>query len=102
MSEVRTGLFWGSVIQEMPKLQYDKHYGIYNIFPFFFSWLSLLMAPCIVFIKDKSYLEKINSVCFHIVYFPLSLVLLALFMAVNAVLLPIAYFKTIIHKIILL
>ena len=36
--------------------------------------------------------------CFFIVYFPISLMLLAIFMAVNLILLPFAYIKTIIHK----
>ena len=45
MAEVRTGLFWSSVINEMPKLKYSKLYSSLNIFPFFFGWLSMLAMP---------------------------------------------------------
>ena len=53
LAEVRTGLFWGSVIAEMPKIEYDDHYGVLSIFPFIFSWLSLLVMPFLVLIKDR-------------------------------------------------
>lgn len=102
MSEVRTGLYWSQVIREMPKLQYDNHYGVLNILPFFFYWISLLVLPLLLCIKDRSKLKTINQVCFHIVYFPLSIIVLAIFMTVNAALIPAAYFKTILHKILLL
>lgn len=102
MQEVRTGLFWGQVINEMPKLQYDSYYGMLNIFPFFFYWLSFLLLPCLLCIKDRRKLLKINQVSYHIVYFPLSLILLAVFVAVNLALLPLAYVKTVAHKAILL
>lgn len=102
MQGVRTGLFWGSVIQEIPKLQYNSHYAILNIMPFFFYWISFLLLPCFLLIKDKQKLKQINKVCIYIVYFPFSLVLLAVFMAVNAALIPFAYIKTVTHKFILL
>lgn len=27
LANVKTGLYWGSVIEQMPKLKYSKHYG---------------------------------------------------------------------------
>ena len=102
LNEVREGLFWGTVVQEMPKLKFDSHYGALNILPFYFGWLSFLVMPFLVCIKDRAVLKVINSVCFHIVYFPFSIFVLAAFMITNAVLLPFAYFKTIVHKALLL
>lgn len=102
MQEVRVGLFWGSVINEIPKLKFDSQYGVLNIFPFFFYWISFLVLPFLLCIKTPRTLKLINQICFHIVYFPLSLVLLAVFMAVNVALLPFAYVKTIVHKALLL
>ena len=86
----------------MPKLQYDCHYGALIIFPFFFSWLSLLVSPFLILIKDHTILKTINQFCFYFVYFPLSLCVLVIFMTVNAVLIPFAYVKTVIHKALLL
>jgi hypothetical protein len=98
LAELRTGLFWGSVVLEMPKHIYDEHYGVLSIFPFIFSWISLLVMPLLVFIKDKTTLRYINEVCYLLVYGPLSLCLLAVFMTVNMALLPLAYLKTLIYK----
>ena len=60
MSEVRTGLFWNNVIQEMHKLAFNSKYGALNVFPFFFSWLSLIALPFLVCIKDKKTLKAVN------------------------------------------
>ena len=80
----------------------DEHYGALSIFPFVFSWVSLLVMPLMLWVKDKKSLKKINSVCYYIVYAPFSLCFLALFSAVNLLLLPFAYLKTVLHKIFLL
>ena len=98
LSEVRTGLYWGFVIKEMPKIAYDAHYGTLCMFPFIFTWISLLSVPFLYYIKDRRALKLINNICFNIVYFPFALVLLVIFITVNAVLIPFAYLKTLIHK----
>ena len=102
LSEVKTGIFWAKVITEMPKHGYDKHYGALTMFPFFFSWLSFLVMPIFIFVKDLGTLKKINDVCFLFVYFPIGIFCLLVFIIVNLILLPIAFIKTIVHKAILL
>ena len=102
LSEVRTGLYWGFVIKEMPKIAYDAHYGTLSMFPFIFTWVSLLAVPFLYCIKDRRALKLINNICFNIVYFPMALVLLLIFVTVNALLMPFAYMKTLIHKSLLL
>ena len=101
LTELRTGLFWGSVVLEMPKHIYDEHYGVLSIFPFVFSWISLLVLPALLFVKNKTTLKHINEVCYLMVYGPLSLCLLAVFMTVNMALLPFAYLKTVVYKALL-
>ena len=86
----------------MPKLKYDKFYGFLNILPFFFGWLSFLVMPFLICIKNPDTLRMINEVCCQIAYFPLLLILSIIFVTVNAVLIPFAYIKTVIHKAILL
>ena len=85
----------------MPKFIYDKHYGALTMLPVYFSWLSVLVLPLMIVIKDKETLRKINKFCFILVYAPFSLVLVVVFISVNLLLLPIAYFKTLIHKALL-
>ena len=46
-------------------------------------------------------LERINNSLCYIVYFPISLIVLVVFMVVNALLLPFAYCKTVYHKTLL-
>jgi len=101
LTDLRTGLFWGSVILEMPKHIYDEHYGCLSIFPFVFSWISLLAMPLLLLVKNKNTLKFINEVCYLLVYGPLSLCLLVVFMTVNIALLPLAYLKTVFYKAIL-
>ena len=86
----------------MPKLAYDKHYGALAMFPFPFGWLSVLALPLLSCSKDKQWLQNANGVLMHIVYFPVMVFLLIIFMAVNLVLIPLAYLKTIGHKVALL
>lgn len=52
LNEVRTGLYWGTIIKEMPKFAYHKHYGTLSMLPFIFSWLSLIMVPIVAMVKD--------------------------------------------------
>jgi len=85
----------------MPKHEYSKHYGVLSIFPFIYSWISLLIMPLLLCVKNKTTLKYINEVCYLLVYGPLSLCLLAVFIAVNMVLLPFAYLKAVIYKALL-
>jgi len=82
----------------MPKHEYSKHYGVLSIFPFIYSWISLLIMPLLLCVKNKTTLKYINEVCYLLVYGPLSLCLLAVFIAVNMALLPFAYLKAVIYK----
>ena len=102
MSEVRIGLYWKNVIQEIPVLAYDNHYGNLFVTPFFFSWLSLILLPFMAFTSSDKTRMRINYWACSFAYLPLSLCLLAIFMIVNAALIPFAYLKTLSHKFILL
>ena len=102
LSNVRIGLYWSSVIDEMPKYVYNKKYGSLTMFPFVYSWLSLFVMPFLLCIGDKDTLENVNRTAYFIVYAPISLVILIVFMCVNLMLLPFAYIMTVVHKVILL
>ena len=102
LNEVKTGLYWSAIIQEMPKYAYDKQYGTLSMFPFILSWLSALTIPVYLVVKDRQTLEDMNRTLWIVVFMPLSLICLALFVAVNLALLPFAYLKTVAHKAALL
>ena len=101
MSDLRGGLYWSIVIREMPKYKYDQHYGILVMMPFIFSWVGMFCLPFLLCIKDLKRLVRINEVLFFIAYSFIMPFLLALFISVNLILLPFAYLKTILHKILL-
>ena len=95
-------MYWAMVIREIPRYEYHPRYGVLSMMPFFFGWLSFILIPVLNLFQDKyDTLEKINHVCFLIVYFPISLILLAIFIAVNLLLTPFAYIKTVTHKVLL-
>ena len=102
LSSVKTGLYWRNVILDMPKFSYNKYYGSLTMLPFAFSWISILVLPFLYVIKNRGTLFAINRVVFVINYFPIFLLTLVIFMAMNLILLPFAYLKTILHKITLL
>ena len=60
MHAVRIGLYWRSVVFEMPKLAYDGRYGTIFVNPFYFSWLSLLTLPLLALTRSEKALKKIN------------------------------------------
>ena len=86
----------------MPQNAYDPHYGVLVMLPFIFSWIGLLLLPVILMVKDRRKLDKLNEICFVCVFGIQSSVLIIVFMAVNLLLVPFAYLKTILHKVLLL
>ena len=98
LANVKTGLYWTNIILEMPKYKFSKYYGALTMQPFIFSWLGLIVSPCLNMVSDRSGLIAINKFIFVINYIPIFLLALVLFVTVNLLLLPLAYFKTIYHK----
>jgi len=98
LNEVKTGLYWSAIIEEMPKYAYDKRYGTLSMLPFVFSWISLCTIPFMKMVKDRKKLEMVTFYVWVVVYLPIALIVLSLFITVNLVLLPFAYLKTLVHK----
>ena len=64
--------------------------------------MNFFFLPILLLLKTDEQRETLNKIAFMIVYTPVFLVLLVVFIAVNALLIPFAYAKTILHKINLL
>ena len=99
MSAEKIGLYWASCINESPKYKYDKHYGVLVMMPFILSWIGFLSLPVLLCTKKKKILAFYNNIFFFIGYSFLCPFLISIFMAVNLMLLPLAYIKTIVHKV---
>ena len=98
LAEVKQGLYWGKVIEQMPKYRYDKKYGVLSMFPFAFSFMGFFLIPFLLTIEDDEVLQSINTCTFYIVYSMVLMVTMPVFMAVNLLLAPFAYLKTVVHK----
>ena len=83
----------------MPKHAYSRQYGILSMTPFFFSWMNFFFLPILLLLKTDEQREALNNIAFVIIYSPVFFVLLLVFIAVNALLIPFAYVKTVVHKI---
>ena len=100
MTSVRRGIYNYNVIGAAPSFKPDKKYGgliILNL-PFL-SIISFLLIPFYVCIKDNVKLEKINNLVYLFFYSLLSLPLSALFLALNLIMMPLAYVKICAHKV---
>ena len=101
MSNRRLGLYWATVIKEMPKYRYHDKYGVLVMLPFLLSWIGFLCVPLMYFVKSQRRIKQINDGANKFVYGIYSVFLTAVFMAVNLALVPFAYVKTLYHKLIL-
>ena len=63
--------------------------------------LAFLLLPIYLCKKDKKSLQEFNSKVCKVVYFPIGLVVTAVFLACSLLMTPFAYFKVLIHKTIL-
>lgn len=68
------------------------------MFPFAFSFLGLFAMPFLLSTEDDETLMSINTCCFYIVYAMVLMVTVPIFIVVNLLLAPFAYFKTVVHK----
>ena len=67
-----------------------------------FNTLALLMIPFYLFVKNESVLIRVNDIFTKVLYAPIALLITLLFIVLNALLLPFAYFAAILKKIKLL
>jgi len=101
MSNKRIGLYWSTVIKEMPKFRYHSTYGVLVMLPFVLSWIGFLCIPFFCCLKSQSRLRQINDFSIKYVFSIYAVILLAIFMSVNLVLMPFAYLKSLAHKVVL-
>ena len=99
MSSMRKGVYNYNIVKLYSSYKIDKYYGglILNWPPLFL--FSFFLLPFYIFYRNnKKMLLKINRQFFNFVYFILLIPLSAIFMALNMLMLPFAYLKTLVHK----
>ena len=94
MTSIRLGIYSHSVIKTWPAYNQDKHFGALAIMPAPFCALSFLTIPYYLCVKDKAQLEKFTTYFNMTYYFFVSIIISAVFLAINLVFLPFAYLKT--------
>lgn len=101
-SKQKAGLFYCGMISNMPLYKNDMHYGalvssvpILDVVTFFF-------LPVFMCAKDKNSLVKLNRFCNYISYGFISGFVTLFFIAGSLAIMPLAYFYSLVHKILIL
>jgi len=91
-------LYYDGVIEAMPQYQYDKFYGALICS---FPPVNLLICPfmfCFTYSKNEYFLRRLNRTLLHIVYFPVALIIYAIFLPLSTLLIPFAYLFSLFQK----
>lgn len=91
MQQSRLGLLHDGQVSSMNEYKYDSRYGflVSNLMPL--NFLSLLVSPLLLVIKNDETLRQMNTFMSIIGYLPFALVTTAVFMAASIVMVPFAY-----------
>lgn len=96
----RLGLFYDGLIASMPGYQFDKRFGILILIPppmNVFIIIPTLVFLC--FLNNDKMLRAFNKVFVHIGFTPFAILYTIIFVLLNAILIPFAYLRGLIHKI---
>lgn len=91
MQQSRLGLLHDGQVSSMNEYKYDSRYGflVSNLVPL--NFLSLLVSPLLLVIKNDETLRQMNTFMSIIGYLPIALVTTAVFMLASTVMVPFAY-----------
>ena len=96
------GLYYDGIISRIPVYEDDSRYGGLILGTPPFNLMALLMIPFYLFVKNERVLIRVNDIFTKVIFAPIALLITVIFMAINALLLPFAYFVAILKKIKLL
>jgi len=96
------GLFYDGMVAAIPAYNYDKFYGGMIIAAPPFNIFVLPFLPIYLCIKDKKRLLRINETVCSILFLPYSIIYLIMFTVFDLIMLPFAYFYSLVHKMRLL
>ena len=92
------GLYYDGIISRIPVYEDDSRYGglIVGIPPF--NLLALPMIPLYMFVKNENVLRRINDIFTKVIFIPIAILITVFFIAINAMLLPLAYIAAVFKK----
>ena len=96
------GIYYDGIISRIPIYEDDIRYGGLIVGTPPFNILALLMIPYYLFETDQKRLRRVNDIFTKVMFAPVALIITAIFMALNCILLPFAYFAAIYKKLQLL
>ena len=99
---LRIGLYNRAIIKAIPSYKNNKYYGAMISAPIPFNILTFFLIPIFCCIKDKTKLKRFNLLLTKLIYLPISIFTSLFFILINILLIPVAYLKTLIHKIALM
>ena len=99
---MRLGIYYDGVIARIPIYEDDPRYGGLIVVTPPFNVFAVLMIPFYVYIKDKKKLIRMNDLFTKAMFMPIAIMITAMFMVINLILLPFAYFAAIFKKLSLL
>lgn len=88
---IKMGLYNNVLAELFPIMQWDDHYGALVCAKPPFNLLAIPFVPFYFVITDKEKLFKFNNLLCHLMYIPISLVLMVCFNLMNLCMIPIAY-----------
>lgn len=98
-SEYQRGLYYDTLIQSLPVNQYHKYYGCMVTTPSILSVTMLILAPFLWLLQCvPRLLKSINRTICTVMYMPMGLIALIVFLLVSIVSLPFAWFYTVVTK----
>ena len=101
MMEQRDGLQNAKIIEAMSTMKHDKEYGGLIMASPPLTVFTVPLLPIYLCVRNKKVLQNTTWFYSKIVYTPFALFFLALQIALNCIMMPFAYLKTLLHKIIL-
>lgn len=83
----------------MPVYKYNKSYSCIISAPPPLNGLLLLILPYFLLSKNETQIIKVNMLCMKILYIPVALICLIIFATLNLLILPLAFIKSLVHKL---
>ena len=99
LSDESLGIYYDGIISRIPIYEDNPMYGGLIIGTPPFNLLAIFMIPFYLCVKDKKKLKQMNDLFTKLMFAPIALTVTALFMILNIMLLPFAYFAAIVKKI---
>ena len=101
MTTQRKGLYNYNIVKSQSVLKLDKYYGGLILLPYPFCVITFLLLPIYLLVSDKETLLAFNKGVYRVFYTFFSLLIGAVFLALNLAMMPFAYLKTVLMKLIL-